>query len=595
MSALATTVTVPSDFGFDPTRFPGYRKGKPSQYDLAVDIATGEKRFQLLSAPTGAGKSLIYMTVAKLLGGRTLVLVGTKGLQDQLLADFASAGMVDMRGQSNYECVAVKFGGEYQGFAPRGTTVNEAPCKAGLSCDKRTFGGCHYYDQQGVARGAEIVVTSYSYWLTLGRHSDPMGLGVFDQLILDEAHTAPRWLSKHAEVDLRQKELMRVLGAALPPLDEGIPAWASWAQSQLVVATDRLNTVKQDIKEASRHTGDVQYLLREALELSHLVSDLAAMAKAHQWRNSESPQKAVTMPGVEIDWVSQRTDGGARFSPTWAHPYAEERLFRHVPRVVLASATLSPEIRRYLGIAEHDAEWHEVRTGFDPARRPLYILPVCRVDRNMEAGHWRMLMRNVDEFVGARLDRKGIIHTTSYSRAQEIVARSAYRDFMLTHSSRDLKATIEKFKAADAPAILVSPSVVEGFDFPFDEARWQIVIKVPFTDGRDPVEKARRKTDKGWGNYCASLALLQMVGRSMRGAEDVSETIIFDSHFADWFYRAVKWPGWFKAAFRFVKDLPPPIDLDMPVVEQVRGIKRRVHTPTVTVHTYEQEGEKTCG
>ena len=77
-------MTTPSELGL-PEKFQTFR---PGQEESALKIVGSDKRFTLLDAPTGSGKSLMYMTAAMLAGGRSLVLVGTKGLQSQILDDF---------------------------------------------------------------------------------------------------------------------------------------------------------------------------------------------------------------------------------------------------------------------------------------------------------------------------------------------------------------------------------------------------------------------------------------------------------------------------------------------------------------------------
>ncbi len=109
-------------------------------------------RYNLICAPTGWVKSLGYVAMGIMSGKRTVVLTSTKGLQDQVTADFA--GMVtDVRGMQNYKCkVAVDFG------FPAYTRVNEALCQAGAGCALRS-GGCEYFDDYRRAQVADVVVT----------------------------------------------------------------------------------------------------------------------------------------------------------------------------------------------------------------------------------------------------------------------------------------------------------------------------------------------------------------------------------------------------------------------------------------------------
>lgn len=555
---------IPQDVGL-PGKFREYR---PGQDDCAFALATGPKRFSLLSAPTGTGKSLIYMTVAKLLGARTLVLTGTKGLQAQLTSDFAAAGMADMRGLSNYPCVALSSGGPLAEFGRAGAGCDEGPCRIGVHCSLRTEGGCGYYDAQSSAREASMVVTNYSYWMTLSRHADPNAIGAFDLLVLDEAHAAPDWLAEFCAIELNRGKVKLLLGLDLPPIDEGVMVWAEWARGAALLASDRYTRARAEL---DRHV-DRRTAARLLLELSQLGRDLGELAKAAKWKPADGMRREVVMPGTETDWVAESTSNGVKFSPVWAHAYAEPYLFRGIPKVVLASATLSATVATYLGIGVADMEYREVSSGFSPKRRPFVYIPTVRVDRRMNEGQARIWVNRIDRIIAARLDRKGIIHARSYDRAREIVSRSKHSGIMLSHTSSNLRDVVAKFKRAKAPCVLVSPSVEEGFDFPGDECRYQIIAKVPFLDMRSPVLKARAKSDSKYPNHVAAMALVQMVGRGVRSADDYAECFILDDHWA-WFRRAAVFPKWFKQSWSQKTLPPPPVPLDG-IDMAVRALRR---------------------
>ena len=57
---------------------------RPGQLEMAETLAAADERFSVLSAPTGSGKSLIYMTLAKLLGIQLQPLVDARVLTEVL-------------------------------------------------------------------------------------------------------------------------------------------------------------------------------------------------------------------------------------------------------------------------------------------------------------------------------------------------------------------------------------------------------------------------------------------------------------------------------------------------------------------------------
>ena len=555
---------APLDIGLPP-KFAEYRQG---QLDPALDIVASDRRWQYLSAPVGTGKSLTYMTVAKLMEARTLVLVGTKGLQTQLMDDFAAVGMHDVRGANNYPCIALTPGGVLHGLGPERGSCDDGPCKAGVSCrlrprkqrDGSTWGGgCLYYDAREDASHSQIVVSNYAFWLSLARGSDPLAIGKFDLLILDEAHTAPDWLADFCAIELQRKEVAELLEMNLPPLDEGVDVWVEWARKAAVIANSRYADAQESLKDT--FNTNRRNLVVRVMRLGKLSRSLDHLSRARGWHNAESTARDTKLPGMETDWVTQDLPDKQLYNPVWAHAYAEEFLFRSIPKVLLSSATLSPEVGKYLGIPPKQSEWHEVRSAFNRKRRPFYICPIVRVDHRMTEQQIALWVEHIDQIIDTRVHLKGIIHTVSYKRAQELMSRSRHKHLMLTHDSRTSRATIEKFKSSSKPCILVSPSVVEGFDFPYDECRWQIIAKIPFSDGRDPVFKARRTSDNNYGNYLASLAIMQMTGRSTRAKDDASEVFVVDDHWG-WFQSRIRWPKWFKESWEWVRQIPPPLDLN---------------------------------
>ena len=170
----------------------------------------------------------------------------------------------------------------------------------------------------------------------------------------------------------------------------------------------------------------------------------------------------------------------------------------------------------------------------------------------MSSGQWQETVGRIDTIISKRLDRKGIIHTTSYAYQDRILKESEHAGIMIApKSARETQAAIEEFRDSLAPSILVSPAVTTGFDFSYSECEYQILLKVPFIDARSPVMKARSESDKEYLPYLVAQTLVQTCGRAMRAPDDHCENFLMDQH-ANWFlnkpekggYRHLV-PGWF--------------------------------------------------
>ena len=98
----------------------GWYPGQEAIWQQMMAWASSDERILGASVPTGFGKSLLAMLLSHFSGLRTVYLTSTKGLQGQLMADFNRLGMVDIRGQNEYQCIQFN-----------GVQVDGAPCKAG--------------------------------------------------------------------------------------------------------------------------------------------------------------------------------------------------------------------------------------------------------------------------------------------------------------------------------------------------------------------------------------------------------------------------------------------------------------------------------
>jgi ATP-dependent DNA helicase DinG len=158
------------------------------------------------------------------------------------------------------------------------------------------------------------------------------------------------------------------------------------------------------------------------------------------------------------------------------------------------------------------------------------------------------------------LNRKGIIHTVSYQRAKDLMTASEHKSWMMVHDTYNLKDTIQQFKQSTGPWILVSPSIVTGYDFKATSARYQIIGKIPFPDMRGVFMSTRKDLDPTTG-YLAMMKLIQACGRIVRGPSDWGETFIVDDHFL-WFVKTCKAlgaPRWFLNAIVEFESLPDPL------------------------------------
>jgi Rad3-related DNA helicase len=519
----------PSDLGAV-----GYSTWRHHQPSAILSITDTDKRFVGSVLPTGAGKTLTVVGAALLAGRRTAFLTSTKLLQEQYLRDMATSGMVEVKGQANYECIA--FQDEHRALRDKTWHgCDEGPCRAGLYCTRKPTQdegdiekGCLSYDAVARARRSRLVVTNYKYWMHANRFRPE--LGRFDCLVLDEAHHAPTELADFLSTRLDAAD-MQLLGSGGPRTQDSAGAWADWAKSHEKALRSLLEERPQSRAELRKH--------RHASRVANKLSSLVDMA--------------------EGDWVIQSHNSAWHFDPVWVANY-KEKLFRGIPHIVFTSATFTHKTAAMLGVGSGDLEWHEAPSDFPVARRPVYFCPTVKLDYRADESQVRLWLATVDNFLRRRRDRKGIIHAVSYERAKLIRRYSEFAPSMILNEKWDTKDRVAEFRSAGPGAIFVSPSVTTGYDFAGAQCEYQVIAKIPFPDRRNPVTAARTAHDPEYPAYIAMQELVQAVGRGMRSADDQCETIILDSN-ASWFMRKHRdlAPDWFMAAYQRVDTLPDPL------------------------------------
>lgn len=517
-----------------------FTKWRPKQEAAILAAADSQKRFIFQSAPTGFGKSPVYVGQSLITGDRTIVLTSTKGLQTQLVDDFAGVGLVDIRGMNSYPCRAADA--EFSIRANHEVTCEEGPCRAGLKCSMREA-GCSYYEAYHTAQGGQLVVTNYAYWMTINRYGE--GLGDFDLMIMDEGHNAPDELSDFLSVELENSEIEGVIGSTAMRAGSNIDDWRKWAVYHASKMEERLDSVVGKIRMARESGHRVEYTaIREASAVRRVLG------------------KVKTIAGMKGEWVMEQQGKRYRFDPVWPAEYAEQVLFKGIKKVVVFSATIRPKTADILGIKPADRDFNEYPSTFPVARRPVIQVDTCQMNFRTTPEQLKKWCNRIDQIIQNRLDRKGIVQTVSFARRNLIMQESEFASLMYVNDPSNTRSVVEQFKKADPPAILVSPSVTTGYDFPYETCQYQIIGKIPFMDNRPAVIQARSKSDKDYTNYMAAQNLIQMAGRGMRAEDDICETIIIDDNIKWFIYRYKQFfPKWFMESYRQSATIPRPLEL----------------------------------
>ncbi len=514
----------PTLFGA-PERFPDWR---PHQYEALCASLASTKRVVVHNAPTGFGKELIACMEALMSGRRAVILTSSKPLQTQYSDEW---GMLDIRGQNNYPCLATHPGGEFFEEDSAPVMVDEGPCHFGKECSLKS-GGCVYYDKLRAAPSESLSVWNYDLWLSINRFSPPHSVRKVPLLVLDEAHAATDRLLSAMAVDVAQWDIRHILKtrSKLPKAEDPV-AWSQWAAKYRPTAANMADVAKA--------TGDrVRASKLEAFKRA--LDGLAAM---------------------DVGWMGEERGDHFYFEPIEPARFAEQYLFAGAEKVVMVSATIVPDTPRRLGVAEEDIDYFEYPSSFPVANRPIYYLPTVRMRYGMDAEDTRAMVRQFDRIASSRIwGTRGVNHAVSYVRQQEFRELSEYAPFMLCPKSGEVDAGIAQLRATPPPVILNSPAITTGYNLAGDDARWGVMSKMPYPPTQGNIFKARTEADPRYPLAIAARDTMQATGRIVRGADDWGENFLLDKSFARLIYAErdllAKW--WLEALVR-VDGVPQPI------------------------------------
>lgn len=507
--------------------FASFRSGQREALDAARDAFADGKRFVVVEAPTGSGKSAIAVTLARE-AGASYILTAQKVLQDQYTRDFPELSL--MKGRSNYPCLVVP------------THAAAAPCIAGRrfpACDD-----CPYFVAKDVAMAASAVTMNYAYYLAELNYAG--GFRPRELLVLDEAHNAESALMGFVQVTLGESALARAgIERHLPP-PLGDDLYFDFAEELL-----------PDLLERGR---DLDAELRSG-ELAEPA--VIAGLQAKQWLEGQLARLELLINSRDqdgVDWVVERrrTSAGEAlaFKPVEVAPFAESLLFSHAERVLMLSATvLDPAtFLRGLGIEVGAAAVIRTPSSFPARNRPVVLRPTARLTRHHLAAGLPRLVDAIAALCEHHADEKGVIHAHSYRIARAIESglprEHAWR-LVTHHDASERDAALATHLEASEPTVLLSPSMTEGIDLAEDLARWQVLCKIPYPYLGDPQVARRMELDPGWYDWRTCLSVVQAYGRTVRSEDDYAVTYLLDADFPAFLRRQrARLPEWFLEALQ---------------------------------------------
>lgn len=511
---------------FEEKKFRPYQKETIMKIIEAIENGT---ETILLNAPVGTGKSLIGYCVAKYLqeqDEKSYIYTKTTFLQDQYLKDFSD--IKTAMGRGNFPCLisekedGLNYTCDYgickqrtKFSCPIGAETMGGITLRDISFQEEFNENCLYWQQKYEATKNDISILNYPYMIADNmyiNHFKKRKLGIFD-----EGHSLEAALMNALELEITDYQISHDLKMTLK-VEKNVEDWVS-----------QLKKFSEAYEEKANKTSDIKLKERYTKRYESIETCCNSLeSNPDNWVFNEFKKNNRHL-GKKVQHVV--------FKPIEIQEYTNILFDKAQHKLIMSGSILKPNLFvEELGLSEY--EYIEMPSIVPIQNRPIkreYVGSMSK--RNFET-NFPLLVEKIKEIADNHLGEKGIIHTFTYNINYELfkVFRKDDRFIFHTQENRVQKTNEFKEEPDDEGSILVSPYSYEGVDFPYDQARWQIICKNPYpflgdAQVRARMEKDRREfsTDWGWLNRQIALTLSQMYGRTNRAEDDYSVTYILDS------------------------------------------------------------------
>lgn len=516
---------------------------------IDANFKKGTKIF-LLEAPVGSGKSAIAMTIAKAYGSAH-ILTPRRSLQDQYYNDFKKDGVVTMKGRGAYPCptrvdeAGIVFKDE---FAYESTIkaiskgVVKAPSHGERSCsgavcensednfnicvkpiDKQAASiydkyhePCPYSHAIAVAESNDIVIHNIHSFFFQTHYADRFDKR--DLLIIDEAHEIEDIIRGF----LTRKVTTPKVYESLSELKEKHPIswWVEFLSKPEHIPTDSVDDRRRLAADESYQMPSKKYL--EAIESikESFTGDREFSVRVNYSLTSHAiPRKQ----GTSFEFV-----------PHYVGGFVKGALLDYGEHILFMSGTVfgKKKFCETLGLNPADVAYISVPSEFPAKNRPIIHDRELMIDCSHKG--WEenkvKIFQSAAAILNENKEHKGLIHVGSYHMANEF-RKNLPSDRFIFHDKGDFDHKLAVFRSSTRPVVLVSPVCQQGIDFKHDQARFQIVTRVPYLNTSDEFIRDKQQMDIGWYNHKALVVFGQMLGRPVRDITDWGRTYLLDYRF----------------------------------------------------------------
>ena len=506
----------------------------------------------IISAPTGSGKSITALTIAKVLtkyyNMSGYILASDLGLIEQYQRDVEKyfPDWAVIKGQQTYTCSVNNLNFSSGACKLKGCKTYNDIKKKFPECSAE----CPYIIERDKAIASSLLVCTYSFWLiqqniVKAKLEDQAPFNERDFTICDEAHKLVSIVQNHFSPKIHPDDMIK----AKAVMDEG---------SDNDTLVDELITIRYKIQQYDNNDDVYKYLceyvekfpaLYDAIDTikrdisvktdngEHISKDDKQLVYSCEYLDnhlSSFVDYVEIIKTVGVENLVKNYDDSRRDVITFNcinESYLMKKHFHaHCKNKMYMSATIGDPNAFARDCAFEKYDVIDIPSTFDFTNSPIFYVADYRLSYKEKEQNLPKVAELIEATVKMYAGKRGIIQTGSYQFAKalmEYVSPEVRKRLIMYDDTKEKNEAIDYFKYC-SDKVLVGPSLIEGLSFDDDLCRFQIIMKVPYPSLADKFVAAKQKLKPEWYNNTTAISILQGVGRGIRNDHDWCVTFIFD-------------------------------------------------------------------
>lgn len=514
--------------------------------DILIQYIDNHKKYIILSAPTGSGKSIIGVMVGQCLSkldnsymqGQfnnkiSTILMQNKALQDQYIKTFQNFfNFLNIKGANNYPCILI--GGVAQNCIMNKNLGLEnfilPECQA-----------CNYKKSRQMIHKTQFIISNYSYHITMSQTQ----YGTRQQLltIFDESHLINDIFCSQNSIKISVGQIQGIISILNKyPIDQGN------------IDNETIDKMKNIIKQIQNKkiTQDNynQFIQNYKRILIDIISDYDKLLETLYQKKQKQKFVFYNKFKIKFSNIVQRFNSYLRYK--YQHiinieekqiniqPIFMKQIFNNdllsSKYVLFMSATNQDEfIITTLSLSPQQSTFIKMKPVFDPNQKKiLFIMSGYYNYKNInEKETLDIIINSIKILIKKHNKEKGIIITPSFKLSQYIY-KELYKNSnikVINHESgQALIDSLSYFKSYKKPAILISPSLWQGISLDDDISRYQIIVKAPYLNLGDRRIRYILENYPEMYKIQTIFKFIQGLGRSTRNKDDYAISYCLDGN-----------------------------------------------------------------